>query len=421
LTLPDRTVLDNGAILVSQAVPANPFISFRGSVPAGMTAEGPDEIGVAEFTARLLLSGSRRASASKVAERLEGIGATLEFSNAEEALAFQGRCTRETAAETVRVLGECLAEPAFPPREIERVRGEILNDLRLESDDTRHRAMRALSRLAFPKGHPYGRDPKGDEGRVRTIRRADIVAFHGAHVGPYGMIVAVTGDVDRGLVEESFARPLSRLRSDGSEDASPIRPPPAHTPRSEWIRMPHKTQADVVVGAPSVARSNPDYYALRLANLLFGRIGMYGRVGWNLREEQGLAYYAFSSLDARTAGGLWTVSAGVNPANLEKAIRGIRGEMDRMRSDPFSSEEVRRGRDNQIGSLVVSLERNAEVAGELHRMEYYGLGMDFLERFPDIVRDVSEDRVREVARKAFDPRACSMVVAGPVGKARVAL
>jgi zinc protease len=421
VNLPDRTVLDNGAVLVSQAVPANPFIAFRGSLPAGMAAEAPDEIGVAEFTARLLLSGTRRSGAAKLAERLEGIGATLEFSNGEEALAFLGRCTRESARETFRILAECIAEPAFPPREVERVRVEIRNDLRLEGDDTRHRAMRALARIAFPKGHPYGRDPKGDEARVRRIRRSDVVAFHEARIGPAGMIVAVTGDVDREVVEASVARPLSRLRGDGPPDGAAIPPPAPHTPRAEWIRMPHKSQVDVVVGAPSVPRGHPDYYALRLANLLFGRIGMYGRVGWNLREEQGLAYYAFSNLDARTAGGLWTVSAGVNPANLEKAIRSIRAEMDRLRTEPFSIAEIQRGRDNQIGSLVVSLERNAEVAGELHRMEYYGLGMDFLERFPDIVREIPEARVREVARKYFDPRLCSMAVAGPIGKARIPL
>src|SRR5256712_10166340 len=121
--------------------------------------------------------------------------------------------------------------------------------------------------------------------------------------------------------------------------------------------MPHKTQVDVAIGAPGVPRPHADYYALNLANLLFGRIGLYGRLGRNLRDEQGLAYYAFSSLDARTAGGMWTISAGVNPSNLGKAIESILAEMDRLRTEPFSLQEVRDGQENQTGSLVVSLER----------------------------------------------------------------
>src|SRR5256885_3427549 len=415
----DRPVLGNAAVLVSSALPSTPFIASGGSVPAGVTAEGPDH-GVAEFTSELLLSGTRRMSGAKLADRLEGIGATLEFHGGEELLSFQGRCTRETVAETVRILVDCLSQPTFPPKEIERVRGELLNDLRIEADDTRARAFRALSRLVFPKDHPYGRDPKGGEARVRRIRRADIVSFHEAHVGPEGLILAATGDVDHALLEDAIAAPRSRLR--GDEGGPPaIEPPPPHRPGSESIPMPHKTQVDVAIGAPGVPRRHADYYALNLANLLFGRIGLYGRLGRNLRDEQGLAYYAFSSLDARTAGGMWSISAGVNPANLEKAVQSIRAALDRLPTDPFHADEIQDGRDNEIGSLVVSLERNAEVASELHRMEYYGLGMNFLERFPEIVRDLEEDRVRAVAVKYFTANGSSMVVAGPVGRARLSL
>jgi len=102
-------------------------------------------------------------------------------------------------------------------------------------------------------------------------------------------------------------------------------------------------------------------------------------------------------------------------------MRSIRAELDRLQTDPFHADEIRDGKDNQIGSLIVSLERNAEVASELHRMEYYGLGMNFLERYADIVRELEEDRVREVAMKYFTADGSSMVVAGPVGRTRLSL
>ncbi|HYY49072.1 MAG TPA: pitrilysin family protein [Thermoplasmata archaeon] len=412
MNLPDRSVLDNGAVLVSSPLPSNPFVAFRGSVPAGVAAEG-DAHGVAEFTARLLLSGTRRLSAAKLADRLEGIGATLEFHGGEEVLGFSGRCTRETARETIRLLVECLSEPTFPPPEIDRVRGELRNDLRIEADDTHQRASRELARLVFPNDHPYGRDPKGGEARVARIRRPDLVAFHEAHVGPEGLILSITGDVDRKLIEEAVAEPLSRLEGEGAAVRA-VPPPPPHKPRRLAIPMPHKAQADIAIGAPAVPRRHEDYYALNLANLLFGRIGLYGRLGRNLRDEQGLAYYAYSSLDARTAGGMWSLSIGVNPKSVGKALASAREELGRLRSEPFTPEEIRDGKDNQVGSLIVSLERNAEVAGELHRMEYYGLGMDFLDRYPDIVRGVSEGQVRELAAKDFTAEGSSVVVAGPV-------
>ncbi len=415
MNLPDRSVLDNGAVLVSQALPSNPFIAFRGSVPAGTAAEGADH-GTAEFASRLLLGGTRRMSAAKLADRLEGIGATLEFHNSQELLIFSGRCTRETVPETIRLLVECLSQPSFPLSEVERVRGELLNDHRIEQDDPRQRAYRELAQIVFPRDHPYGRDPKGGEARIRRIKRSDLVGFHEAHVGSEGLILAITGDVDRHLVESCIATPLAKFRG----DAEPAHAPavPAYKRRTAAIPMPHKSQADIVVGAPGVPRRHEDYYALLLANLLFGRIGLFGRLGRNLRDDLGLAYYAFSSLDARSAGGMWSINVGVNPSNLTRAVQGIRGEMDRLRSEPFGAQEIADGKDNQVGSLIVSLERNAEVAAELHRMEHYGLGMDFLERYAEIIQTLSDDTIRAIAAKYFDPANSSMVLAGPIGRGR---
>ncbi len=418
MTLPDRAVLDNGAVVISQPLPSNPFIAFRGSVPAGTASEG-SAFGVAEFAARLMLGGTRRTSAAKIADRLEGIGATLEFHSSQELLVFSGRCTRETVAETVRLLVECLSQPAFPGKEVERVRAELLNDHRIEDDDPRQRAYRELLKIVFPKDHPYGRDPKGSEERIRRIRRSDLVAFHEDRVGPEGLIFAITGDVDRRLVEIAVATPLSRFRGEAEGVHAPA--PPPYRPRTLTIPMPHKSQADIVVGAPAVPRRHPEYYPLLLANLLFGRIGLFGRLGTNLRDELGLAYYAYSSMDARSAGGMWSINVGVNPSNLARAVEGVRREMDRLRTEPFATTEIGNGKTNQVGSLVVSLERNAEVASELHRMEYYGLGMDFLERYGEIIQGLTDDEVRTAAVKYFNPAESSMVIAGPVGRTRLVL
>ncbi len=418
MTLPDRAVLDNGAVVISQPLPSNPFVAFRGSAAAGTVSEGT-AFGVAEFASRLMLGGTKRASAAKLADRLEGIGATIEFHNSQELLVFSGRCTRETVAESVRILVECLSQPAFPAMEVERVRAELLNDLRIEDDDPRQRAYRELLRIVFPKDHPYGRDPKGGEERVRRIKRSDLVAFHEEHVGADGLIFALTGDVDRHVVESAVATPLARFRGEAEAVRTPD--PPPYKPRTLTIPMPHKSQADIVVGAPGVPRRHAEYYSLLLANLLFGRIGLFGRLGTDLRDELGLAYYAYSSLDARSAAGMWSINVGVNPTNLARAVEGVRHEMDRLRSEPFASSEIENGKANQVGSLIVSLERNAEVASELHRMEYYGLGMDFLERYGEIIQGLTDAEVREASAKYFNPAESSMVIAGPVGRTRLTL
>src|SRR2546428_14046500 len=112
---------------------------------------------------------------------------------------------------------------------------------------------------------------------------------------------------------------------------------------------------------------------------------------------------------------MWSISAGVNPANLGKAIESIRGEMDRLRTEPFTRDEIRDGKDNQVSSLIVSLERNAEVASELNRMGYYGLGMDFMGRFPDLIADLTKEQVREHDPHIFLPSSSSVDLASALG------
>src|SRR5207253_3610763 len=151
----------------------------------------------------------------------------------------------------------------------------------------------------------------------------------------------------RELGEAASPRPRARLES-VAVGIPAIQPPPPDKPRGATIPMPPRSQADIAIGGPAVPRRHADYYALNLASLLFGRIGLYGRLARNLRDEQGLAYYAFTGLDARTAGGMWSISAGVNPANVEKAMQSIRAELDRLQTDPFHVDEIRDGKDNEI-------------------------------------------------------------------------
>src|SRR5256885_603919 len=121
--------------------------------------------------------------------------------------------------------------------------------MRTGRDDPPSTAPRDLALFVSPNDHPYARDPKGGAARVRRIRRRDLVDFHESRVGAEGLILAATGDVDRELVEEAIAGPLSRLESD-AEGIPAIPPPPPHKPRRATIPMPHKSQADIAIGGP---------------------------------------------------------------------------------------------------------------------------------------------------------------------------
>jgi len=412
---PARVELSNGCVLLLHEDHASPTIAFRGSVRAGAAYGSP---GLAEFAARLLLRGTARRTAAQVSDAIEDVGAALTAMNGMESAALEGRCTRETLKPILRILAECVSQPAFSPAELEKVRGEVLGDLREQQDDTRRAATRRLFELVYPESHPFHRDPKGDERSVKRMRRKDLRAFHEARWDSRGMIFAFSGDLD----EETFRGPVADAfeRLDGSRSPEPLPPPKPVPPRNALVPMPHKSQADFLAGRIAIPRRHPDYDALHLANVLFGRIGLYGRLGAKVRDDLGLAYYAFTSLEARHTAGHWYACAGVNPRNLEKAVAAIRSEMERLETEPFTDAEVADGKTNLVGSLQVTLERNAEYAAALHDLEYYGLGIDYLERYPRIVAGLDPEVVRKLAVRYFDPDACSWVAAGPVKDAAVA-
>jgi len=415
VTEPVRLALDNGAVLLLREDHGNPSIAIRGSVRAGAAYGAP---GVAEFAARLVFRGTTRRSASAISDAIESLGAALSSTNAEEAVAIHGRCTRETLKATLNLLTESLATPAFAEGELEKVRGEVLGDFRAQQDDTRRAAVRRLAELLYSRSHAYGRDPKGDEKSVRNVKPKTLRAFHEAHYGAAGMILAFSGDIDAESLRNTVAPAI-----EGLNPGSPPKPVPAPRPEkrsSATIPMAHKSQADFVAGRVAVARSHPDFYALNLANLLFGRIGLYGRLGTTVRDTLGLAYYSFSSLEARLASGHWSVSAGVNPKNLVKAVQAIRAEAERLDKEPFTEQEIRDGKTHLVGALQVNLERNPEYAGALHDVEYHALGSDYLDRYPALVRGIDPDSVRKKAVAYFDPDACTWVASGPIGGVKIA-
>jgi zinc protease len=181
--------------------------------------------------------------------------------------------------------------------------------------------------------------------------------------------------------------------------------------------MPHKVQADLVLALPAIPRSHPDYQALNVANLILGSLGMMGRLGERVRDQQGLAYYVYSRFSARLWAGDWIANAGVDPENVDRAVDGILAEVRRLRDEPISDIEFEDARANLIGSLPLRMETNDGRAGYLLNSEYYGLGLDYLERYPEIIRGLTQDDLARVARHYLNPDQVTVVVAGPVGGA----
>jgi zinc protease len=140
---------------------------------------------------------------------------------------------------------------------------------------------------------------------------------------------------------------------------------------------------------------------------------MMGRIGEVVRDKAGLAYYAYSNMSGGLGPGPWTVSAGVNPENVERAIDLIKSEIHRFVTESVTAEELSDNKSSAIGRLPLALESNAGVAGALLNLERYNLGLDYYRQYAGLVQAVRVEEVLATAQKYFDPDKLAIAIAGP--------
>jgi zinc protease len=194
-----------------------------------------------------------------------------------------------------------------------------------------------------------------------------------------------------------------------------VPPPPARRIRAvRSRRMPGKSQADVAYGFTTVRRCDPRYFAYSLMNNVLGQFGLGGRLADNIRERQGMAYYAYSTLDPTIGESPLIIRAGVDPVNVARTIAAIDAEVERLHRQGPTGDEVEESRESLIGAIPRMLETNEGIAEFLLHIDQFGLGLDYDRRLPGLLREVTMNDVREAAAEALDPSRAAVAVAGPV-------
>jgi zinc protease len=408
-----RATLSNGIAVLGRENHAHPAVVLRLSLRAGATLDAPERAGLATLTASGLTRGTRTRTFAEINETVDSAGMSLAASAGRHLAGVSTRCLREDLDLAIELLADVTRHPVFPEAEIEQLRAQVLTGLRQADDDTGAVADRHFRERNYPQGHPYRLRPHGYLQTVAGLRAPDLAAFHAERFGPEGAFVVVVGDVDFDEIVAKLEAALGDWRGAPAADGKvPDSAPPE--PGQFEVALAGKTQSDLVLGRPAIRRNDPDFYALRMANLIFGRLGMMGRLGETVREARGLAYSVYSELDANVGSGPWAVRAGVNPTNVDAALEGIREELQRLRDGGVTPEELERGKRFSTGTLVLQLETNDGVAGVIQDIEFFGLGLDYIERYPAIVNDLTLEGVNGAAARHLPPYEETVrVVAGP--------
>jgi zinc protease len=248
---------------------------------------------------------------------------------------------------------------------------------------------------------------------VEEITADRLRSLHARWFVPGSATVVVVGDVNPARARDRAARVFGGWTRPTPEEPRLVRVEPATSRRRLLIPMMNKAQTDVAYGFVAIARTDPDYEAFRLMNNAFGQYAIGGRLGDSIRERQGMAYYVFSSLDANVIEGPLTVRAGVAPANVDRTIASIDEEVGRLVRDGLTDAELTESRQYLVGSLPRTLETNAGIAQFLQMVEFFGLGLDYDVRLPELLAAVTLNDVHNAARRVLDPQRATIVVAGP--------
>lgn len=410
---PTRQVLSNDLVVIAKQARMTPAVTILAAFRAGSAGDPPGGAGLAHFLSRVIDRGTATRSAEDIAEALDSRGVSLSLGVTRHALTIGCTCLSEDFHAMLELIGDISMHPSFPESEIATRRGEIITSIRQDEDSPAVTAVEALMELLYPDEHPYGRRAKGTIERVEAIDRKELLEFHGGRFAPSTLSLAIVGDVEEDAAVEAADRIFRDWR------AAPLPQPgipalPRHQTRRRVVRsMMNKAQADIAYGFVAIKRADPAFYAHWIMNNALGQYALGGRLGDSIRERQGMAYYVFSSLDANVGEGPLTIRAGVNPANVDRAIDSIDQEIVAALSPGFTEREVAESQRYLIGSLPRSLETNAGIASFLQSAEFFGLGVDYDERLPGLLNAVTRADVQAAAERVLSTARASIVVAGP--------
>ena len=391
----------------------NPTVAVHGSILAGTSSEPSGKSGLAELTARLLIRGTRKLGAVKIADLLESVGAAVSFRNSQDSIIFQARMTSHWTKRVLGVVTDCLTRPALSPRDIEREREGLLTDIRLRDDDTTRRGMRELQRIVYPSGHPYRKDRFGTAETVKDLERSDVTDYFENVISKAPTLIAFAGQFKKDEVVSWAARTfgarkerrINSKKNTGSNSAS-------KSVKREIV-MPHKTQADILMGGVACSRTEPDYEPLNLLNVILGELGFMGRLGQRVRDKEGLAYSCTSFLNAGLVGGSWTALAGVNPRNVAKALELMKEEVERVRKELVEEQELADAKQNQLGSALMELESTEGIARTSHNLAHFDLGLDYFVRRRQLFAKITREDLMAMGQKYLDSSRLSTVIVGP--------
>lgn len=404
-------ILGNGLRVVIAPVRKLPVASARLVLDAGAMTEPSGAEGVALLTTRALLEGTQSRDAESLAIDLERLGSSVDVTATWDLAALSATVLADRLPALLELLAEIIRTPRFGEREVLRLRGELLAELVSRRAEPRGLAEDMFGRFVYASGSRYAFPEDGRRESVSSLGPDSVAAFHGSRMVPAAATLIVTGDVE----PQSVVRLAEQTLGDwqGARPA-PVRvlDAPAHdSTRVHLVRRADAPQSELRIGHVGLPRKNPDYFPVTVMNAILG--GLFNsRINLNLREVHGYTYGAFSAFEWRRAAGPFVVSTAVQSEVTAPAAREVFNEIDRMRAEPVSSDELSLAVSYLDGVFPIRYETTEAIAQALTTLVVHDLPSDFYDTYRENVRAVSLPDVLHAAERHLNPGAMQIVVVG---------
>jgi len=432
-----RTVLPNGLIVLHSEKHNLPIVMVTLLVKASQLNEPKDKAGLANLTAELLTEGTKNRKSTDISEEIEFIGASLDVSADNDYSTVTLSVLKKDINKGFELFSDILLNPTFPQAEIDR-KGELIKGfLRQREEEPSFLASRAFKKEVFGE-HPYGRLIEGSVETIDNIKREDLVRFYSDYFLPNNSILSVVGDLTSdeldGLIKQYIGEwknvkggkhtstPLSRgdlpstLAGEGKGEGGF-----SYEKKTKRIVKIDKdlTQANIILGNLGICRDNPDYYAVSVMNYILGGGGFSSRLMQSIRDEMGLAYDVHSFFTASKEEGIFQIGVQTKNESANTAIDEILKQVNRIRKENVSDQEISDAKSYLTGSFPRRLDTNRKIADFLASVEFYNLGLDYVEKYSIYINSVTKDDVLRVAQKYLDPEKYVLVVVANQKRANI--
>jgi len=390
-----RTRLPNGLTVLVRENPEAPVVAYSLMVRMGTRTETPDNAGISNLLQQMLVRGTEKLDGEQIAEAADRMGGGIDAYGDADYSEITATALSRNWQEMLELVGDCVLRPTLPDGTVQAVRNFLVRQIRNRGDkpfDVASDRMRA----ALFGANPYAWDPLGRRESVEKLDRNALIAYYRRFYVPGQIVLAVSGDVKSAEVVAQVQRIFGTMAPGKVEMPAVPAPPPMAATR-EVVVVPG-AQAQILMGTLAPSLTDPDHPPLKVLTAILGG-GMASRFFSELRDQQALAYTTLALYPSRVDTSAFVAILGTAPENISKAEPALTQQLERVRKEAASDDEVAVARAYVVGSQAMDRRTNARQAWYLAFYETAGVGYEFLDRYAAAVKNVTPADVRRVANK----------------------